>query len=100
MEVATERVCQSLSVACCAAAGWKDAVKHCVGTVMPSGVLTSHLYAELLPPWTAAVQAAPAESPELPHLWASAQALTAGMVLSSSPALGQLLRAQCELESL
>lgn len=58
MEVATERVCQSLSIACCAAAGWKDVVKHCVGVVMPPGVLTSHLYAQLLPPWTAAVQTA------------------------------------------
>ena len=67
---------------------------------MPPGVLTSHLYAELLPPWTAAVHAPPVDSPELPCLWASAQALTAGIVLPSSPALGQLLRAQRELEPL
>lgn len=67
---------------------------------MSPGVLTSHLYAQLLPPWTAAVQAAPAESPELPHSRAFAQALTARLVLPSSSALGQLLRAQCELEPL
>lgn len=78
----------------------KDVAKHSVGAVIPPGVLTFHLHAELLPPWTAAVQAAPVESPELPRSWASAQAPTAGIVLPSAPALGQLLRAQCELEPL
>lgn len=59
-------------------------LQNTVGMVMPPVVLTSHLYAQLLPPRTAAVQAAPAESSELPRLWASAQALTAGIVLPSS----------------
>lgn len=63
---------------------------------MPPGVLTSHLYAEFLPPWTAAVLAAPVESPEVPCLWASAQAFTAGIALPSS----ECLRAQRELEPL
>lgn len=70
------------------------------GVVKLPGVLTSHLYAELLPPWTAAVQGASIESPKQPHLWASARALAAGIALPTSPGLGQLLRAQCGLEPL
>lgn len=53
---------------------------------MPPGVPTSHLHAELLPPRTAGAQAAPAESPALPRPWASAQALTGGIVLPGAPA--------------
>lgn len=79
MEVATDRACKCSG----------RVVQNTVGAVMCPMVLTSHLYAEL-PPWTAALQAAPVESPELPHSWA----LTAGIVLPSSPALGQPLRAQ------
>lgn len=62
---------------------------------MPPRVLPSPLYAELLPAWAAAGQAAPAEPPQL---WASAQALAAGLVLPSAPALEQLLTTPHELE--
>lgn len=80
MEVATDRVCRGTTRIV-------KRLQNTVGAVMCPGVLTSHLYAGLLPPWTAAVHAAHVESPELPHSWA----LTAVIVLPSSLALGEPL---------
>lgn len=67
--------------------------------VIPPGVLTFHPYAKLLPPWKAAAIVS-MESSELPRSWASTLVLSAWIVLPSCPCLGQLLRAQCELEPL
>lgn len=82
----------------------RDVAKHCGGAVMPPGVLTSHQPAELCRNCLYCPSSRQQDSTELPCSWACvcpcAQALAAVTMLPSSPALGQLLRTQCELEPL